>query len=67
MFSGDIFSLTLGAYTKRMIIEMNKDNNSLNLNGINALAHIAGLMAAFGPMLLTYPFDYAYTRLATDK
>lgn len=31
------------------------------------LGNVAGMLASYGTIFVTYPFEYAYTRLVTDK
>ena len=66
-WTGIIFSLTAGDLGKKSISQLTKTSQSTSYFNTKYLGNIAGMIASLGSILITYPFEYAYVRLVTDK
>lgn len=66
-WTGIIFSLTAGDLGKKSISQLTKTSQSTSYFNTKYLGNIAGMIVSLGSILITYPFEYAYVRLVTDK
>lgn len=71
--TGMLFSLTAGQYGKRHVAELSRNpstqNGLLHHDTLHSkyLGNVAGMISSLCSIMITYPFQYAYIRLLTDK
>lgn len=66
-WTGIMFSLFAGDLGKKTFSQFMKTFSSPSYLHSSYLGNLAGMITSLGSILVTYPFQYAYVRLVTDK
>lgn len=64
---GIMFSLTAGDMGKKFATSFVKSTPQVSKIDFKYFGNLAGMIASLGGIFITYPFEYAYVRLVTDK
>ena len=66
-WTGIMFSLYAGDLGKKTFSQFTKTSSSPSFLNSTYFGNLAGMITSLGSILITYPFEYAYVRLVTDK